>query len=643
MFYEPSERIVIFVDALDECDESDARDVAFFLRDLTSSANAAQAPLNVCISRRHYPSITVSKSLSIVMERFNEMDIDFFIQTKFATGDIPDNDQWLKLKREVVDKSSCVFLWASLAVDTLLKHWDAGRNMKYLRSQLREIPEALEDLFITLLTPAHDEDTRDTVRLFQWAVLAVQPLRVREWHHILAFMNPARAPNSLKEWRNSKHFTENDEQLERRIRSISKGLLEVNSTFEATLPARVLPDDDSVRAGAGSLDSSGGETRIVQVIHESVREFFLHRNGFSVLNPSCFWNVRMGHLDIARCCLNYLRIAELDSLVKARDDAAPRNPHPLSRANTPSVRAFSSAGSVDHSHHAHEKPSLMRDGNFKENEEVDYIPVFKILQARDTEPPRSWSLVSGFLRDQITHNRRWDLSHARSFEFQSAHKSLGLQSQVLEDSPALLHYATAMFFTHARLAEHYKCDPTTLVRGLLDIWRRYVILREDIPLNENIMVYCAELGLASWVRWLLAFGEQASHQPFIITRARGNSDATAIIVREEIKQHQSSPGPSSLLHEIVYATQIDLFWVWIGQAGKLLNNGEVSPEVLQAYVNLHDSLGFTALSTAYRMNDSAMSRLNTREKIDAKEALETMIEGLLDLGANPPHMNGNLS
>lgn len=58
-------RVVIFVGALDECDEVDAKDVAFFLRQLSSSAHSAGAALDICLSSRHFPSVTISRSAEI--------------------------------------------------------------------------------------------------------------------------------------------------------------------------------------------------------------------------------------------------------------------------------------------------------------------------------------------------------------------------------------------------------------------------------------------------------------------------------------------------------------------------------------------------------------------------------------------------
>lgn len=81
------------------------------------------------------------------------------------------------------------------------------------------------------------------------------------------------APSSLSEWRESDEFIENDDQLERQIRDLSRGLLQVSRRTDETQDTDF--EGMSVVAGAGSLDLEHGETRVVQVVHESVRDFFL--------------------------------------------------------------------------------------------------------------------------------------------------------------------------------------------------------------------------------------------------------------------------------------------------------------------------------------------------------------------------------
>ncbi|KAH8899091.1 hypothetical protein GQ53DRAFT_878427, partial [Thozetella sp. PMI_491] len=314
-------RILIFIDGLDECDSKSVRGQAYFWRDVTK---ASETDLNVCLSSRHFPSITVTGCPEIIVEDFNSPDIAKFVDQKFdsvvlgSRGEIGEA-HWEILKTKIFAMSSGVFLWAKLVIDLTFASWDSGKGPKFLLRQINQVPPTLEALFLQLLQSPEQssEETDMTLRLFQWAVLAVEPLRLYEWHHILAFIQSS-PPQSLRDWRSSDYSTDSDEQLEKRIREISKGLVEIR-----TFPEEALDENEkiSIRGRAGSFDLGQGETRVVQVIHESVRAFFLQGDGFLVLNPT--WHSRSsavgeGHLSIMACCLNYLNISELDALVTAR-------------------------------------------------------------------------------------------------------------------------------------------------------------------------------------------------------------------------------------------------------------------------------------------------------------------------------------
>ncbi|KAM0345818.1 hypothetical protein ACHAPU_006171 [Fusarium lateritium] len=119
-------------------------------------------------------------------------------------------------------------------------------------------------------------------------------------------------------WRASDSFTATDDQLEKQIRAISLGLLEVSRET-----VNITQDTDSeilsVDAGAGSLNIGHGDSRIIQVIHESVRDLFLRGEGFYVLDQDLKTHpLGKGHLSIMGICLDYIQIEELNALVEAR-------------------------------------------------------------------------------------------------------------------------------------------------------------------------------------------------------------------------------------------------------------------------------------------------------------------------------------
>lgn len=304
------QRTIIFIDALDECDSRDALNTGYFLAQLTRTAYKNQIQLDVCISRREHPSITVKDSLEIRMEAYNDVDIQNYIQQKFELAGIAGHDKEL-LKKTVFQRSNGIFLWVVLTVESILKDFETGENIKFILKRTESLPKTLEALYEQIIDNMDPENRKMALRLFQWAVLATDRLRIREWHHILAFIRE-KPPASLREWKDSDYYTETDAQLERRIRTLSQGLVEIKITTEI-----LAADGDwgSIEAGAGSLDSNLGDSRVVQPIHETVTEFFMSCGATSLyMKNSGEEFVRGGHLHIASTCLTYIDITELDQL-----------------------------------------------------------------------------------------------------------------------------------------------------------------------------------------------------------------------------------------------------------------------------------------------------------------------------------------
>jgi len=339
------ERTILFVDALDECDQRE--EVGYFLADLTRLACTRRVQLDICFSRRDYPSITVRDCLAIRIEAHSFQDIKQYIKQKMEIADVGAQEAEV-LQDAVAKRSNGIFLWAVLAVEGILKDVESGKNIKHilehtdslpraledLFAQILEhtdsLPRALEDLFAQILEETGHEDLKITLRLLQWAVLPADRLRVREWHHILAFLL-GKPPASLKEWKESCHYTSTDAQLERRIRYISRGLVEVKGGVSRDVDEVAVSDTASLLAGAGSLDNTEGDSRVVQPIHETLVRFLASERANELFKQCLHPDTDLageGHPAIASTCLDYIGIAELQDLVTARQ----RQKRPNSRA-----------------------------------------------------------------------------------------------------------------------------------------------------------------------------------------------------------------------------------------------------------------------------------------------------------------------
>lgn len=87
-----SRPLLLLVDALDECDESDVRDVVGFLESLSTYAARNKVPLQICLSSRHYPHIGIDKVVELAVERSPDHRRDIakyireFTSTQYRNG-----------------------------------------------------------------------------------------------------------------------------------------------------------------------------------------------------------------------------------------------------------------------------------------------------------------------------------------------------------------------------------------------------------------------------------------------------------------------------------------------------------------------------------------------------------------------------
>jgi Ankyrin repeats (many copies)/NACHT domain len=273
-------RILLFVDGLDECVEAKTRDLVKFFRQTTKMAHSQGASLSICLSSRHYPLITVDCCPEIIVERRNSEDISLFIAAELLTGE--ESATYEQIRQEMVQKAKGIFLWVVLVVRVLWEDSDAGKacNTRWIQQRLRSVPAPLEELFQDLFKSVQPSDLQATVFLIQMVLLAVQPVRLQELCQYLGLR--LEAYKSLKDWRKSMTYTNDMKAFERRIKFLSRGLIEVTPVGTA------------------------------QFIHESVRDFFLNHDGLALLDNTLESDaIGKSHCSIITVCLDYLAIKEL--------------------------------------------------------------------------------------------------------------------------------------------------------------------------------------------------------------------------------------------------------------------------------------------------------------------------------------------
>ncbi|KAM5363810.1 hypothetical protein ACJZ2D_011844 [Fusarium nematophilum] len=465
-------RVYIFIDAVDELGGDNERSQIEFWTGILLFAS--QSHVRVCLSSRHYPFISFLDSNQLVVEHHNGQDISTYIKQRFETRITAEELHWVPLLQEkLATRSSGVFIWVSLVVDKLLDKYDEGKSLKFLLEHIDALPPELESLYGQLI------DTLDVVakpvasRLFQWALLTTRPLRLHEWHHVLAFIKQP-PPKSLQEWRMSMHYTENDQQLEREIKTLSRGLLELS-----TKRTHKTHDGDgsvSVIPGAGSLDDEQGESRVIQAIHQSVGEFFLNGNGFSYLDASLQSNpVGRGHLSIVGTCLDYFGISELDDLIEAR------NKRDRVSLNTPTQPTWSWPSSASEAREVAQSTwGVSPARSLLQQHELDKLP---------SADPRT-SIVNWITTGVVSLDHA-SLPGQTHDSVSQASAASGSKVHVLRDYPALLLYAISELDFHIKIAREMRADIASIVDRLAKTltWSRLVALKEDLPWDTSPAEY----------------------------------------------------------------------------------------------------------------------------------------------------------
>ncbi|KAI9889221.1 MAG: hypothetical protein M1814_005670 [Vezdaea aestivalis] len=271
-----SRPILLFVDALDECDESEVRQTVQFLESLSIDALKNQVQLSICLSSRHYPTIRMRKRLEIVVEsrREHSYDIELYVRDKLQV----DDDEIMK---KVVDKAENIFLWVILVVELLNRAHDEG-DIRALRSRLEEVPRGLDEVFHSLLGK-DDGDRKETTLLLLWVLFSKSVFTSTQTLYVA--VQSGITPEELGPWDES---AQSKVMIERWVVNRSRGLIEKRRRVR-----------------------SNGEYSI-QFIHQSVNDFLLRQQRLQDLDPSlgrC--PISASHERLRACCMSYLMIPDL--------------------------------------------------------------------------------------------------------------------------------------------------------------------------------------------------------------------------------------------------------------------------------------------------------------------------------------------
>ncbi|KUL91240.1 hypothetical protein ZTR_01767 [Talaromyces verruculosus] len=258
-------KLIILVDALDECSRNDIASVVSFLESLSLDAVDAGTNLRICLSSRPYPNVSMKRNLVFALDNNADHDEDIkrYVGAKLKTGKP-------EIEKRILQKADGVFLWVVLVVEILNKAVDRG-HPEEMQKTLDDIPSDLDDFFERIIFN-DPEKNPETLLMFQLVLFSRTELTPEE----LVFAVIAKHHEGYLKPRSQYEMT--NDLLRARIVDSSKGLIEVS-----------------------------GEERRTQFIHQTVTDFFLRNRRLERLYPTLEPDaIAASHDRIRACCLDYI-------------------------------------------------------------------------------------------------------------------------------------------------------------------------------------------------------------------------------------------------------------------------------------------------------------------------------------------------
>ncbi|KAH6950297.1 ankyrin repeat-containing domain protein [Ilyonectria sp. MPI-CAGE-AT-0026] len=263
--------LLCFIDALDECEESQIRDMMSFFENLTKIDSSPSFQLRVCLASRHYPTITIDRWPELVLDgqQGHSQDITAYIDTRLMIGHSKLANE---IRLELQEKASGVFMWVVLVVSILNKEYDSG-HMHVLRKRLMDTPGDLHELFRDIMT--RDQlHPNELLLCIEWVLYSRRPLNPDELYYAIISGTVAGAIQDLI----FGGMEIMPQDFKRFILDSSKGLVEI------VLSPRP----------------------VVQFIYESVRDFLLKGDGLAELWSTLKTDLQgLGHNLLKQCCATY--------------------------------------------------------------------------------------------------------------------------------------------------------------------------------------------------------------------------------------------------------------------------------------------------------------------------------------------------
>ena len=294
-----SRQVWLFVDALDECGEENAKILIRHFKSLLQGPSAARSKVHICFTCRHYPVQYGHGGFEVCVERENSQDILTYVHAQLSEFE---GRTTFPLPDLITKHANGLFIWARLVVDQILD-LELGQDLTKVDDKIKEtidsVPRDLDELYLGIVHSM--EKSPASLRLMQWIFCSQRALSLGElrWAMLVEADCPYKSLRECQSMAGYKELEDND-ALERRVKVLSRGLVE-------TVPS--------------------SNTRIVQFIHQSVKDFFDDKGLLALGNTHACRDgntqgrpgsaTGLAHYQLSRTCIRYLAMEDVTSQVQS--------------------------------------------------------------------------------------------------------------------------------------------------------------------------------------------------------------------------------------------------------------------------------------------------------------------------------------
>lgn len=306
--------IFIFVDAVDESEDTHLRDEILDLLTCANFQRSSKVTIKSAITSRHLklPTKDIIDYPKIILDSHNGNDIEHVvdaglrsIEDVIARLDESERSEYdlEKFRKEILSRTRGVFLWASLVlklVENLIR--DDLISPKEMMAKLDTLPDDLEKLYEVIVSRLKERDksvVEKGKQWLRWVIFAERYLDTKEFGEAVAISRLDENSEITPEtWKGQRMPTSNREMLQRALTSVCGGFLELRYIRE------ISTTNPRIKLEVQSDNQSPNTT--VQLLHWTVKNF-LEKDKAHPFNSS----MHHGDKQITNACIQYLKLSLL--------------------------------------------------------------------------------------------------------------------------------------------------------------------------------------------------------------------------------------------------------------------------------------------------------------------------------------------